>query len=304
MTESNEKKVALRAQWAISGAVIALGFSSILASALERRGVPALVVAFYRTALATLLLLPGAFGKNRREIVSMSGRDIGLLTLAGGCLAVHLGAWISSLQYIPIATSVVLVNTHPVFVVIASYLFLGERPGKRSLIGLTVGVAGALIICREGLFGVRLALVGEGLALLGAVAIVGYFIVGRKLRRRLGLFSYAAPVYLICSLFLLIWASATGKRLHPYGPAEWFYFAAIAVVPTIFGHTVFNWALKHVSASSVSIACLGEPVVATILAFLFFGQQPPASTLVGGAFVLVGIYLAVTGEQQTGEVVV
>jgi drug/metabolite transporter (DMT)-like permease len=254
-------------------------------------------VAFYRTALATLLLAPAAFGGNVRQLVSISGRDAALLTLAGLCLAGHFGAWISSLEYIPIAASVVLVNTHPALVVVASWLILGERPGTRSLAGLAVGLIGALITCREGLLGVRLAVVGQGLALLGAVAMVGYFIIGRTLRRRLGLFTYAAPLYLISSIFLLTWVAATGKRLHPYGGIEWLYFAALAVVPTILGHTVFNWALKHVSASAVSIACLGEPVVATILALLIFGQYPPASTLVGGVLVLVGIYLSVTGEQ-------
>lgn len=292
---------------AMGFAVIALAFSSIFIKKLEQSEVPPLVIAFYRMAFATALLLPVSLALKRREIAALARRDLSLLALGGLCLAVHFGAWITSLKYIPIATAVVLVNSHPLFVVLASYFFLGEKPQARSLMGTLTGLSGMIIISHDALRGDQAAaannaIIGDGLAVLGALAVVGYFIVGRKARARISLLGYVTPLYAVCSVFLLIWILATRDPathgpLYPYSASVWAYFAALAVVPTILGHTVFNWALKHVRPSAISLAFLGEPVVASVLAFLFFSQRPPLATFVGGALVLAGVYLTTSARQ-------
>ena len=273
-------------------AILGLSFSSIFITELERAEISPLAIAFYRMAIATALLLPPALIFKRKEIASLTRADLGLLMLGGFCLAIHFGAWITSLSYIPIATSVVLVNSHPLFVVIASFFFLGERPTRRSLIGTGVGLVGMIVIGHDALGDIQLAVKGDGLALLGALAVVGYFIVGRKARARVSLLGYVTPLYAVCSLVLLVCALIAGNKLGPYRTGAWTYLVALAIVPTIFGHTVFNWAIKHVRPTAISLAFLAEPVVASVLAFFFFGQTPPIATFIGGAFVLVGVYLA------------
>jgi drug/metabolite transporter (DMT)-like permease len=282
---------------AMGFAVLALAFSSIFISKLEQTAVPALVIAFYRMALATVLLMPAALALKRREI-ALARKDFALLLLGGCFLAVHFGAWITSLKYIPISTSVVLVNSHPLFVAIASYLFLGEKPQRRALAGTAVGLAGMIVIAHDALGDVQLVLKGDGLALLGALAVVGYFIIGRKARTRISLLGYVTPLYAVCSLFLLIWVLAMGDSLWPYSGTQWIYFTALAVVPTILGHTVFNWAIKHVRPSVISLAFLGEPVAASVLAFIFFAQRPPLATFIGGALVLTGVHLSLSAPQS------
>jgi drug/metabolite transporter (DMT)-like permease len=282
---------------AMGFAVLALAFSSIFISKLERSAVPPLVIAFYRMAIATALLAPAAIALKRREIAALARKDLALLLLGGFFLAVHFGAWITSLKYIPISTSVVLVNSHPLFVVLASYLFLGEKPHRRSLAGTAVGLVGMIVIAHDALGDVQLALKGDGLALLGALAVVGYFIVGRKARARISLLGYVTPLYAACSLLLLLWVLAAREPLYPYSATQWAYFAALAVVPTILGHTVFNWAIKHVRPSAISLAFLGEPVAASVLAFVFFAQRPPLATFIGGAMVLAGVYLSMSSPQ-------
>jgi drug/metabolite transporter (DMT)-like permease len=277
---------------AMGFAVLGLSFASIFITELERAEIPPLVIAFYRMAITTALLLPPALVFKRKEIASLARGDLGLLMLGGLCLAIHFGAWITSLKYIPIATSVVLVNSHPLFVVIASYFFLGERPTSRSLIGTAIGLAGMVVISHDALGDLQLAMKGDGLALLGALAVVGYFIIGRKARARVSLLGYVTPLYAACSLLLLICVLIAGNSLGPYGVSTWAYLIALAVVPTIIGHTVFNWAIKHVRPTAISVAFLGEPVVASVLALIFFGQRPPLATFIGGAFVLAGVYLA------------
>ena len=149
----------------------------------------------------------------------------------------------------------------------------------------------------DALQNVQLVLKGDGLALLGAFAVVGYFIVGRKARSRISLLGYVTPLYGVCSLFLLIWVLMAGDRLAPYSAGVWAYLAALAIVPTIIGHTVFNWALKHVRPTAISLAFLGEPVLASVLALIFFAQRPPFATFVGGALVLAGVYLTTSRGQ-------
>ncbi|HJQ69675.1 MAG TPA: DMT family transporter [Blastocatellia bacterium] len=288
-----------RVMAAMAFAVVALSFSAIFIKQLDLSGVPALIIAFYRMALATLILLPAALALKRREIRTLGRRDLLLLALGGFFLALHFGAWIASLKYLPIATAVVLVNSHPLFVVIASYFFLGERPTRRSLAGTVIGLTGMLIISGDGLKNVETGLVGNTLAILGALSVVGYFIIGRNLRGRLSLLAYVTPLYAVCTLLLFVWAIAAGNPLYPYGAKEWAYFAALAVVPTILGHTVFNWAIKHVKPTVISLAFLGEPVVASVLAFIFFGQRPPAATFIGGALVLAGIYLTTSTRRAS-----
>jgi drug/metabolite transporter (DMT)-like permease len=280
-------------------AVFALASASIFIAKLAE--VPALVIAFYRMAMATAIVLPAALAFKRRELSAFTRRDVVLLVIGGLCLAVHFGAWITSLKYIPIATSAVLVNSHPLLVVIASYFFLGEKPSARSLAGTAVGLVGMLVMSYDSLKDMQLALKGDGLALVGALAVVGYFIVGRKARARMSLLGYATPLYAVCSIFLLMWAVANNDALYPYAASEWAYFAALAIVPTLFGHTVFNWALKHVRPSVISLAFLGEPVVAGVLAYFIFSQRPPLSTFMGGALVLAGIYLTTSSQQAAAS---
>jgi len=284
----------IRVPAAMTLAIAALSFASIFITKLESAQVPPLVIAFYRMAIATALLLPPALAFRRKEIGALARNDFGLLALGGLCLAIHFGAWITSLKYIPIATSVVLVNSHPLFVVIASYMFLGERPARRSIIGTAVGFAGMIVISKDAFTGLQLALKGDGLALIGALAVVGYFVVGRKARERISLLGYVTPVYAVCSVILLLFVVVSGDALAPYSANVWAYLAALAIVPTIIGHSLFNWSIKHVRPTAISITFLGEPVVAGLLALVFFGQRPPLATFIGGALVLAGVYLTTT----------
>jgi drug/metabolite transporter (DMT)-like permease len=303
-TRSSTEPSASRVLAAMAFAVVALSFSSIFIKKLDVEAVPPLVIAFYRMALATVLLIPGTIAFKRKELASLSSGEAVLMLLGGLCLAVHFGAWITSLKYIPIATSVVLVNSHPLFVVVASYLFLGERPNRRMIAGTVAGLVGISIISKDAFQDSGVVLLGDVLAMVGALAVVGYFIVGRKVRARVSLLGYATPLYAVCSICLLSLLLSRGDRLYPYSAVAWTYFVALAVIPTILGHTVFNWALKHVQPSAVSVTFLGEPLVASGLAFLFFAQRPPLATLIGGALVLVGIYLTTSARkprEQTAQ---
>jgi len=212
--------------------------------------------------------------------------------LSGAFLALHFGLWIASLSYTSVATSAMLVTTSPIFVAIASYLLFQEKLSKQTIVGIVISLIGSVLI---GFGNWRLGtnpLFGGILAFLGALAVAGYLLIGRKLRRSIGFLSYASLVYSSAAVLLLLSTLAFGYRLVGYSPTTYAMLALLAVVPQLIGHSAFNWSLRFVPATLITIAILGEPVGATILAFLILKEIPTLSEIGGGILILVGICVA------------
>lgn len=272
-------------------AVLLAGIGAISTAAVLVRlcQAPALVIAAWRLAIAAALLLPFELWRSRSV---PARRDLGWCALSGLFLALHFGAWIASLQHTSVASSVVLVSTNPVFVGLGSRWLLHERLGRRTVWGIALAVVGAAVV-GWGDFGAgRSPLLGDALALLGAFAASAYLLIGRVVRPRLAVRTYAAWVYAFGALALLAAATLAGLRLFPYPPGTIGALVLLALVPQLVGHTALNWALAHLPAATVAVVILGEPVGASTLAFAILGEVPSASTLAGGACILAGIWLA------------
>lgn len=211
-------------------------------------------------------------------------------------LAVHFWTWNASLQLTTVSASVILVNLQPVFVAAGSAVWLRERPARSQAAGIAIAMAGALIVAvgdvgAGGIGGGRDPLIGDLLALIGAVTAAAYYLAGRRLRARLSIWPYVGLVYGACLVTLLLLAGALDVPLTPQPPREIAIFAALAAGPMLLGHTGMNWALGHLPAYVVNLTVLGEPVGATVLAAIIPGiaEQPTATTLAGGALILGGI---------------
>jgi drug/metabolite transporter (DMT)-like permease len=269
--------------------ITAVSTASIL---IRMSGSPPLAIAAYRLVFSTLMLLPffirfDGLGKMRR----LGVRGVASLMGIGVVLAIHFASWITSLSFTTVASSVVFVHTDPIFVAIVSHFILKERVTRRTVVGIAVAFIGATMIA-VGDAGVgELNLYGDLLALVGSVMLGIYILGGRVLRRSLDLTSYVTPVYAAASLVLVIMSLLSGTPLTGYPVDEYVLFFAIALVPMIFGHTVYNWALRYVSAPLVSMSLLGEPVGASILALLFLDEVPSTMVLLGGVVTLAGILL-------------
>jgi len=266
-------------------AILAVSFASIF---IRWSDSDPLVIAGYRMLFASLILAPFAFYE-RKDAQPMDRRTIGSVALTGVILAVHFFAFISSLRYTSVASSTLLVNFHPLIVGAASVLILKES-SKRTIIGVTIGFVGVAIIALTGL-GTGESL-GNALALLGGVMAALYIIAGRVLRRTLGIFTYAFCVYLTAAAVLLSSAVINGAPLWPYPTEELLIFLALAVVCTIFGHTVYNWSLKYLTAPVISTSLLGEPILASLLALVLLSEVPPWTVVMAAPLVLIGILLA------------
>jgi drug/metabolite transporter (DMT)-like permease len=279
---------------------VAVGVLAVSAAAIFIRlaGAPAVAVAFWRCALgAAILLLPAIL---RREKFPR-GRTLYVGMASGVALGAHFGFWISSLDYTSVAASVVLVSTQPVFVAILAYLLFGERTSPLSFAGILVALAGTAVIAGDGSVG-SAAIFGNTLALVGAITVAIYVLIGRSSRTRgVGVLPYSIVVYSAAALTLLGAALLLGTRLWSYPAETWVWLGAITFGPQIMGHTVFNWALRYVEASIVSGTILAEPVVSALLAWLILSEKPGLPTILGGAVVLVGLFLLLRGYRVKPE---
>jgi len=208
--------------------------------------------------------------------------------------------WFLSLDYTSVASSTVLVTVHPLYVGLLSTLWLSEPPSRLEWMAILVATSGTVWI---GWGDFRLgegAFIGDLLAALAAVFAALYFIAGRKLRQRLGLWSYVAPVYLLAALLTGISMWVRGVPATGYSPATWALFAGMAIGPMLLGHTSFNWALRHVRAYVVSLVVLLEPVGATVLAVLVLGaaELPSMNTVTGGIAILGGMAMLVREQAR------
>ena len=273
---------------------LALGVTSVSFAAVLIRlaEAPALAVASYRMALASVILVPLVLVVARDSLRAMTPRAWGLAVASATCLALHFGFWIASLGHTSVASSVVIVTANPILVALAARLLLREPTPQRVALGIGLGVVGGLVIALGdwNIGGERLY--GDGLAFLGAVAVTGYYIIGRDLRGRLPVLAYVGPVYAFAALFLLLAALFSDTPLRGFSGETYLYLVIIAMVPQLLGHSSLNWALGHLRATLVAVAVMAEPVGATLLAWVILGETPPVTALVGGALILAGVYYA------------
>jgi drug/metabolite transporter (DMT)-like permease len=254
-----------------------------------------LVISFWRLALSMPFLALMVVG--RREVGDLRKLSAGAwatAALAGVFLAGHFATWIASVTLTSVAASVALVSTQPVWVAIMALVFLGERPLPRQWLGIAVAVAGAAVIGWGDWAGGAEPLRGDLLALAGAVLVAAYYVIGRNLRQGISLWPYVTVVYGFATATLLVSVLASGLPLFgPFSRLDWLVFFLLAAGPMMIGHTGQNWALRYLPAYAVNLTLLGEPVGATLIAWLLPGiaETPPIAALAGGMLILSGILL-------------
>jgi drug/metabolite transporter (DMT)-like permease len=282
---------------------------------------PSLVIAAYRLSIATLILIPLLLCRHRHDLQAMTTREVSLSLVSGVFLSIHFATWITSLEYTSVASSVVLVQTSPLFVAFLSPLILRERPSRFIIAGLMLALLGSLTIglsdaCHltedlrcpsiANLFSGD-AMKGDLLALAGGAAGAGYLMIGRRLRRTVSLLPYITLTYGAAAVVLIGLMFGAGHTPVGYSPQTYLWFLLLALFPQLFAHSTYNWALRYLSAALVSISQLGEPVSSTILAFVILREVPTPLRLVGAVIILTGIAVASlrpsTDERATSPII-
>ena len=277
--------------------IAAISSSAVLVRLAADEDAPAFAIAFYRCAMAAAILVPLGLLRHRPEYRSLTAARWRLALLSGVFLGAHFSTWIPSITFTTVAASAVLVQTTPIWVALLGR-FVGERPTARGMVGILIALAGSIVIAGGGFEGGTRALVGDLLALCGAILGAAYVLCGRSLRREISVVTYTSIVYTTAAAVLAGIMLVSRTPFFGYPPEVWALFAAMTLGPQLGGHTVFNYLLGSLSATIVSVALLAEPVGATILAALVLGERPGVVTLLGGAVVLSGVFIAIRAQAE------
>ncbi|PJB79734.1 MAG: multidrug transporter [Acidobacteria bacterium CG_4_9_14_3_um_filter_49_7] len=280
--------------------ILTIGVISISFSAIFIRfcpDVPVISIAAWRMVIASCVLIAIAVARKVR-FTGIRKREWGIACMGAVFLTLHFASWITSLKLTSVASSVALVTTNPIFVGIFSWIILKEKQQKELIIGIVLSVSGSLILAvgDGGLSGLAItnkdALIGDILALTGAIMGSGYLISGSIIREKVDTFRYILMVYPLTAVLLLL-VTVVGKfPLTGFSRISYINLILLALVSQLLGHTAFNWALKHLKASMVAVTILGEPIGAAILAWLFFRESISASQTIGMALIFTAIIIS------------
>jgi drug/metabolite transporter (DMT)-like permease len=291
----DKRVIRVKAYLVLLVGVVSVSFAAIFIRLAEA---PPLVIAAYRLAIASLILLPIATPKLGKNLKKLSGRDGLLLFFSSFFLALHFALWITSLSYTSIASSVILVTCHPAFVAVVSYFLWNERLNQLTIGGMVLAFAGIVLINYGGFTFGSQTILGDVLALIAGFAMGGYLIIGGQVRARIEILPYLAVVYSGTAVILLLATAGFGYSFTGYSGTTYLMMVLLAVVPQLIGHSSFNLALRLIPVTLVSVAILGEPVGATLLGYFILDEVPSAKELMGGVLILAGIFIVLRRKPQ------
>ena len=256
---------------------------------------PPLTIAFWRNGIATAVLAPVAMVRYRDELRRLTAADLRLCALAGVMLAGHFGTWITSLRMTSVAAATALVATSAAWVAVIERL-RGAPARREVMAGLVVSFAGVLVVSGVDVTISTTALLGDLLALAGAMFAAVYTITGAKARVRLSTVTYTGLCYGICAGVLLLAGLVAGGPIVDLPGTAWLGIIAVTVFAQFLGHTIFNHLLAVLSPQVVSLILLLEVPGAALLAAVFLGQLPVLGVWIGLGLVLAGLAIVVLGR--------
>jgi drug/metabolite transporter (DMT)-like permease len=283
--------------------LLATSFAAIFIRLAQEDSAPSLVLAAARLCVASVVLTPLVVRQHRHELQALTMSDLKWALASGVVLGLHFATWISSLEYTAVVNSVTLVDTSPLWVALLAPVFLSEKPGRWAIIGLFLALGGGVLVALSGGTGNppsrHAPLLGDSLALIGGIMAGMYFLIGRRLRARLGVIVYIWLVYSAAAIILMLVVAISGQQVAGLPGQAYLWMLLLGLVPQLIGHSSFNYALGYLPAAYVSLITLGEPVVSGVLAIMFLREWPVALQLLGSALILVGIGAA-SREERVG----
>ncbi len=267
--------------------IIAVSFSAIF---IKWSDAPSSVIGMYRLLFTVLLMLP-FIGKHILEIQSISLKHWLLLVLSGFFLGLHFLLWIASLKYTTVASSTILMTLQPVFAMLGAYIVFRERTSLIAIVSIGIAMFGTGLIGWGDMEISSTAIFGDILSVLGTLAVAIHLLFGQKLRLHISSYVYSILVFFFAAIVFTSYNIISNIPMVGFPAREWGIFLLLAVVPTVFGHVLFNYLLKYVKATTISMGILGEPVGASILAYFMLGEFITPFQVIGGVLSITGVML-------------
>jgi len=299
MNDTSARTSQIRAGLVLSAGILVIATASILIRYAHQADVSSLSIAAIRLGISASVLSVVVLMRRSQWPSGVTTRHAWLALISGTCLAIHFATWITSLQYTSVASSAALVATTPLWVGIVARVWFKEALNRYRIIGMLLTIAGSIGIAvsdQSSSVGSD-PLLGNLLAIVGAISGSAYFLLGRGLRSDLPLLHYIWMTYGAAAIVLVVAALSFGYTTIPHGAVTWLILAGLALGPQLLGHTSINYAMRHLSALLVTIALLGEPVGSAILALTLFSEAVAPLQIVGLVCLLVGIAVTAVGEK-------
>ena len=276
----------LREKLIICLAVVGISLSGIFAKLYDA---PSMYIVLMRLLFSTLLISVPYIVSLKKERECFSPRIVGYTALAGTMLALHFFCFFESVRLASVASGTLLINTSVFFVPAIMFVAFGERLSRKAIFGIALSFVGSAIIAMGDSAAGSNVLLGDVLAIFGALCEAVYMIMGMLCRRRLSTTAYTGSVYSFATIVAFILVMLLHIPLTGYGVMDYGSALGMALFCTLMGHSVLSRGLKFVSPSFVSTSKLAEPVYAAIIALFLFAEVPSVSTVVGGVIIIAGV---------------
>jgi drug/metabolite transporter (DMT)-like permease len=283
--------------------VFAVSTAAIFIRLAQAEGAPSLVLAAARLVVASAVLTPLVLKRRWQELRAVDRSDLMWMLVGGIVLGLHFATWITSLEYTAVVNSVVLVTTSPLWVALMAPFLLKEKIGRWIILGLMVALGGGLLVGLSGEVGdppkQHDPLLGNGLALIGAVMAAVYYVIGRRLRVHLDFILYVWLVYSVGAVILIVTVVVSRQQVFGLSGETYLWMLLMGLVPQLIGHSSFNFALGYLPVAYVSLVTLAEPIGSGLLAIAFLDEWPVMMQLIGSILILIGIVIA---SRDRGEI--
>jgi drug/metabolite transporter (DMT)-like permease len=280
--------------------VVAVGAVSTSAPLIVATSAPTMAIAFWRNAMASGVLVPWACWRNRRELVGLDRRERRLALVAGLFLAGHFATWVPSLGFTSVASATALVATQPIWAALLARR-VGHHIPARAWVGMAIAVVGVGLVTGVDVTVSARALLGDLLALAGAMLAAGYMVAGAEVRRSVTTTTYTTLCYLTAAAALLVVCLVGRQQLAGYPASSWLKLVALTAGAQLLGHSLANVALRTTSPTVVSLSILFEVPGATLIALVWLHQHPPVAALPGVLLLLAGVGVVVTARTRRIE---
>jgi drug/metabolite transporter (DMT)-like permease len=278
---------------ALAIAIVAVSSSGPMIAACAA---PALAIAFWRCFIGATVTAPFAWLKNQEIWRNLTKRDFLGAALAGFFLGLHFAAWIPSLRYTSIAASTAIVATQVVWAALIAHALGVKAPGKEWF-GIAISLIGVILLTGIDVSLNPTALIGDLLALLGAMFAAAYMTVGQRVRKNIPTSVYTTLVYAAAAAVLLVFVLVSDSPLSGYAARDWILILGLTAIAQLLGHTLMNMALRSLSATTISLAILLEMPGAVLIAWFWPGQQPPWQIFPAVLLIMTGLVIVISSTR-------
>lgn len=274
--------------------MIIIGILGISLSAIFVRfsKAPSAVTAFYRLFFTVILLSPMLFSnaEHRTELKNCSFKNFFLSALGGIFLALHFTFWFESLYHTSVASSTAIVCTEVIWVALGYAVFMKGKLSKLAVLSIIITFFGNICIAfSDSSHASGNALYGDFISLTAAIFVAIYMLIGQKMRKEMSTTVYTYIVYFFCMTSLFITIAFQKIPFWKYGMNPAICGLLLGIFSTLLGHSIFTWCLKYFSPAFVSASKLCEPIVASGIALILFGEIPAPLQILGGIITLAGV---------------